>query len=110
MVAGATVAALKQAPPAAAGLAPAAPYAEAAVAEGPSIPSIVTLKSPHLGGTAYDIAADPYASFGPVAEAHGEWGLIAHPLSWVPMMAGTSVRTGVCLKAPIEQRIHPSIL
>ena len=70
VVARATVAALKQAPPSA-GLAPAVSYAQAAVAEGISIPSIVTLNSPHLGGPAYDIAADPRASFGPVAKAWG---------------------------------------
>lgn len=70
VVARATVAALKQAPPSA-GLAPAVSYAQAAVAEGISIPSIVTLNSPHLGGPAYDIAADPRVSFGPVAKAWG---------------------------------------
>ena len=51
-----------------------------------------------------------FDSFGPVAEAQGEWGLIAHPYSWVPMMAGTSARTRVCMKGPIEQRIRHSRL
>jgi pimeloyl-ACP methyl ester carboxylesterase len=70
LVARATVAALKQ-PPMAATLAPAFSYAQAAVDAGISIPSIVTLNSPHLGGPAYDIAANPAAYLRPVAKAWG---------------------------------------
>ena len=70
LVARATVAALRQAP-APGTVAPAFSYAQAAVAAGISIPSVVTLNSPHLGGPAYDIAADPVAYRRPVAKAWG---------------------------------------
>ena len=70
LVSRATVAALKQRPPAA-DMAPAVSYAQVAVDAGVVIPSIVTLNSPHLGGPAYDIAADPARYVGPVAKAWG---------------------------------------
>lgn len=70
LVARATVAALKQ-PPAAGSQAPAFSYAAAAVDAGVTIPSMVTLNSPHLGGPAYDIAADPARYLRPVAKAWG---------------------------------------
>lgn len=70
LVARATVAALKQAPPAGT-VAPAFSYARAAIDAGVSIPSIVTMNTPHLGGPAYDIAADPAEYLRPVAKAWG---------------------------------------
>ena len=70
LVARAAVAALKQAPPAGS-IAPAFSYAQAAIDAGISIPSIVTMNSPHLGGPAYDIAADPAEYLRPVAKAWG---------------------------------------
>jgi pimeloyl-ACP methyl ester carboxylesterase len=70
LVARATVAALKQGPLAGT-LAPAFSYSRAAVDAGVSIPSMVTLNSPHLGGPAYDIAADPAVFLGPVTKAWG---------------------------------------
>ena len=70
LVARATVAALRQPPPAGT-VAPAFSYAQAAIDAGVSIPSMVTLNSPHLGGPAYDIAADPAEYLRPVARAWG---------------------------------------
>lgn len=70
VVARATVATLKQRPPAGT-MAPAFSYAQAAVDAGIVIPSLVTLNSPHLGGPAYDIAADPAVYLRPVTEAWG---------------------------------------
>jgi hypothetical protein len=70
LVARATVAALKQRPPAGT-MAPAFSYAQVAVDAGIVIPSVVTLNSPHLGGPAYDIAAHPAVYRGPVAKAWG---------------------------------------
>jgi pimeloyl-ACP methyl ester carboxylesterase len=70
LVARATVSALKK-PPAAGTMAPAFSYAQGAIDAGVSIPSVTTLNTPHLGGPAYDIAADPAVSFGPVAKAWG---------------------------------------
>jgi pimeloyl-ACP methyl ester carboxylesterase len=70
LVARATVAALKQRP-AAGTMAPAFSYAQVAVDAGVSIPSMVTLNSPHLGGPAYDIAADPAEFLRPVARGWG---------------------------------------
>lgn len=70
LVARATVAALRQPPPTGT-VAPAFSYAQAAIDAGVSIPSMVTLNSPHLGGPAYDIAADPAEYLQPVARAWG---------------------------------------
>ena len=70
LVARATVAALKQPPPPGT-MAPGFSYAQAAVSAGISIPSLVTMNTPHLGGPAYDIAADPAAYLRPVAKAWG---------------------------------------
>ncbi len=54
----ATVAALKSQPPAGT-VAPAFSYAQSAVDAGVSVPTIVTLNSPHLGAPSYDIAFNP---------------------------------------------------
>ena len=54
----ATVAALKQ-PPAPSTMASAFSYEQVAVDAGISIPTIVTLNTPHLGAPSYDIAFDP---------------------------------------------------
>ncbi len=70
VIARATVAALKQRPPAGS-FAPGFSYAHEAVEAGVSIPSIVTMNSPHFGGPAYDIAADPARFMRPVAKAWG---------------------------------------
>jgi pimeloyl-ACP methyl ester carboxylesterase len=70
LVARATIAALKQ-PPAAGTMAPAFSYAQSAIDAGVSIPSITTLNTPHLGGPAYDIAADPAKYLKPVTKAWG---------------------------------------
>lgn len=70
LVARATVASLKQ-PLAPGTMAPAQSYAQTAVAAGITIPSIVTMNSPHLGSPAYDIAADPATYLAPVAKAWG---------------------------------------
>ena len=70
LVARATIAALKQ-PPAAGTMAPAFSYAQSAIDAGVSIPSITTLNTPHLGGPAYDIAADPAEYLLPVTKAWG---------------------------------------
>jgi pimeloyl-ACP methyl ester carboxylesterase len=70
LVARSTVAALKQ-PSLAGSMAPALSYGQAAIAAGVLIPSIVTINSPHLGGPAYDIAADPAAYLRPVAQGWG---------------------------------------
>ena len=70
MVARSTVAALKGPPPAGT-MAPAFSYAQSAIDAGITIPSMVTLNTPHLGGPAYDIAADPAVFLGPVAKAWG---------------------------------------
>jgi pimeloyl-ACP methyl ester carboxylesterase len=70
LVARATVAALKQ-QPAAGSLAPAFSYARAAADAGVTIPSIVTINTPHLGSPAYDIAADPGVYLRPVTKAWG---------------------------------------
>ncbi len=58
VVARATVAALKGAPKPGT-TAPAFSYAQAAVDAGVSVPTIVTMNSPHLGAPAYDIAFNP---------------------------------------------------
>jgi pimeloyl-ACP methyl ester carboxylesterase len=58
IVARATVAAIKQRPPAGS-TAPAFSYQQIAVDAGVSIPSMVTINSPHLGAPSYDIASDP---------------------------------------------------
>ena len=71
VVARATVAALKQSP-GAGSVAPGFSYAQAAVDAGVLIPSIVTMNSPHLGGPAYDIAAEPAGYLRPVAKAWGQ--------------------------------------
>ena len=70
LVARATVAALKK-PPAAGTMAPAFSYAQGAIDAGVSIPSVTTLNTPHLGGPAYDIAADPAKYVLPVTKAWG---------------------------------------
>ena len=70
LVARATVAALK-APPQPGSMAQAHSYAQSAIDAGVTIPSMVTLNSPHLGGPAYDIAADPARYLRPVAIAWG---------------------------------------
>ena len=70
LVARATVAALKK-PPAAGTMAPAFSYAQGAIDAGVSIPSVTTLNTPHLGGPAYDIAADPAKYVVPVTKAWG---------------------------------------
>lgn len=58
LVSRAAIAALKR-PPAASTLAPAFSYASLAVDAGVTIPTLVTLNSPHLGAPSYDIASDP---------------------------------------------------
>ena len=58
LVSRATIAALKR-PPAADSLAPSFSYANVALQAGITIPTLVTLNSPHLGAPAYDIASDP---------------------------------------------------
>lgn len=70
LVARATVAALKR-QPAAGTVAPAFSYARSAVAAGVTVPSIVTLNSPHFGSPTYDIASDPSRYLQPVASAWG---------------------------------------
>lgn len=70
IVARATVAALRQRP-AAGTMAPAFSYAQAAVDAGVSIPSIVTMNTPHFGSPTYDIAADPVLFTDPVLSAWG---------------------------------------
>lgn len=69
LVARATVAARKSPPPTE--VAPSVSYAQAAVDAGVTIPSIVTLNSPHLGAPAYDITDDPSVYREPVAAAWG---------------------------------------
>jgi len=75
VIARATIAALKQAPPlgsmAPGSMAPSFSYAQSAVGAGVAIPSLVTLNSPHLGGPAYDIALNPTRFYKPVAKAWG---------------------------------------
>ena len=58
LVSRATIAALKR-PPAANSLAPSFSYANVAIEAGITIPTLITLNSPHLGAPAYDIASDP---------------------------------------------------
>ena len=70
IVARATVAALKQASKPVA-MAPAFSYAQSAVDAGVTIPSLVTINSPHLGGPSYDIALDPTKYYAPVVKAWG---------------------------------------
>jgi hypothetical protein len=70
VIARATIAALKQAPPADS-IAPGFSYAQSAVDAGVTIPSLVTLNSPHLGGPAYDIALNPTRFYPLVAKAWG---------------------------------------
>ena len=70
VVSRATSAALHQWP-AAAVFAPGFSYAQLAVDAGVTIPSIVTLNSPHLGSPTYDIAGDPAKYTAPVARAWG---------------------------------------
>lgn len=69
LVARATVAARKSPPPTE--VAPLVSYAQAAVDAGVTIPSIVTLNSPHLGAPAYDITDDPSVYRESVAAAWG---------------------------------------
>ena len=71
VVARATVAALKKQPDAAS-MAPAFSYARAAVGAGVSIPSIITMNSPHFGSPTYDIASDPATFTQPVAMGWGQ--------------------------------------
>jgi pimeloyl-ACP methyl ester carboxylesterase len=70
IVARATVAAIKQRPPAGSA-APAFSYQQIVVDAGVSIPSIVTINSPHLGAPSYDIASDPAAYTRKVARSWG---------------------------------------
>lgn len=70
LIARATVAALKQQPPAGT-MAPAFSYAQSAVDAGVSIPSIITMNSPHLGAPSYDLASDPAEYLRPVTKAWG---------------------------------------
>lgn len=70
IVARATVAALKQRP-APGTMAPGFSYAQAAVDAGVSIPSIVTMNTPHFGSPTYDIAADAATFTQPVLRAWG---------------------------------------
>jgi len=70
VVARATVAALKKRPTAGT-MAPAFSYAQAAVDAGVSIPSIVTMNSPHFGSPTYDIASDPAGFTQPVLKTWG---------------------------------------
>jgi Putative serine esterase (DUF676) len=70
LVARATVAALKRAP-APGTMAPAFSYAQAARAAGVTVPSIVTLNTPHLGGPAYDLATNPPGLVAPVLRTWG---------------------------------------
>jgi len=71
VVARATVAALKK-QPAAGSMAPAFSYALTAVAAGASIPSIITMNSPHFGSPTYDIAFDPATFTQPVLRSWGQ--------------------------------------
>lgn len=70
VVARATVAALKK-PPAPGTTAPAFSYGQVAVDAGVSVPSIVTMNSPHFGSPTYDIAFDPATFTQPVLRAWG---------------------------------------
>jgi len=70
VIARATIAALKQAP-SAGSMAPGFSYAQSAVDAGVTIPSLVTLNSPHLGGPAYDIALNPKHFYPLVAKSWG---------------------------------------
>jgi hypothetical protein len=65
------VAALKKQPDAAS-MAPAFSYARAAVGAGVSIPSIITMNSPHFGSPTYDIAFDPATFTQPVLRGWGQ--------------------------------------
>ena len=71
VVARATVAALKKQPDAAS-MAPAFSYARAAVGAGVSIPSIITMNSPHFGSPTYDVAFDPATFMQPVVMGWGQ--------------------------------------
>jgi hypothetical protein len=70
IVARAAVAALKAPEPAQS--APGFSYAQAAVEAGVTIPSIVTMNTPHLGGPGYDVAENPAEFYEPVAAAWGQ--------------------------------------
>jgi hypothetical protein len=70
IVARATVAAIKQRPPSGS-TAPGFSYQQLAADAGVSIPSMVTMNSPHLGAPAYDIASDPVAYTHKVARSWG---------------------------------------
>jgi hypothetical protein len=70
LVARATVTALKRAP-APGSMAPAFSYAQAARAAGVTVPSMVTLNTPHLGGPAYALATNPTRFVAPVLRAWG---------------------------------------
>ncbi len=70
VVARATVAALKKPFPLEI-MAPGFSYAQIAVNSAVSIPSIITMNSPHLGSPAYDIASDPTKYLFPVTR---DWG------------------------------------
>jgi hypothetical protein len=70
LVGRATVAALKQRP-APGAMAPGFSYAQSAVDAGVSIPSLITMNSPHFGSPTYDVALDPAAFTRPVLRAWG---------------------------------------
>lgn len=70
VVARAVVAALKQ-PPAPDTMAPAFSYAQAAIEAGVTIPTIVTMNSPHLGAPSYDVAFNPSRYEAKVKKAWG---------------------------------------
>lgn len=76
IVSRATVAALKSAAaepsPGDPAVAPGFSYAQWATGAAVTIPLIVTLNTPHLGGPAYDVAADPATYFEPVSQAWGQ--------------------------------------
>jgi hypothetical protein len=66
----AAVAALKQ-PPAPGALAPGFSYAQAAIEAGVTIPTIVTMNTPHLGAPSYDVAFNPARYEAKVRKAWG---------------------------------------
>lgn len=70
VVSRAVVAALKQ-PPAPGALAPAFSYAQAAIEAGVTIPTIVTMNTPHLGAPSYDVAFNPARYKAKVRKAWG---------------------------------------
>jgi hypothetical protein len=70
LVARATIAALKNQPPADS-VAPGFSYARSAVDAGVTIPTLTTMNSPHLGSPTYDIASNPEKFMAPVAKVWG---------------------------------------